>query len=252
MEPNIYKNAKVILIVGVILIIIIPFILTRSIGLFDFSNTGQIGDTIGGITAPISGLIGSALVFFALKAQIDANKIIQQQITNEKKENDYNKNLQYLNAQLSFLHDEIKSFSYLKTKRARENNQQDQYFEMKGALAINEIIVQLGHWGDKDFENNLKRNTDAAILFKLLRTFKSFVDVVKQADIKDQDRDYMSNKLEYLFDSKIRPGFDSNDKFWPANQEICDKCGQRHSGFPSSLFVLFADIEALLNNKNNS
>jgi len=58
-------------------------------------------------------------------------KIIQPQITNEKKEKiDYNKNLQYLKcANLSFLHDEIKSFSViLKTKRALKIIRRNQYY----------------------------------------------------------------------------------------------------------------------------
>ncbi len=53
-----------------------PFIFTRStlFSSLDFSATGQIGDTIGGITAPFMGLVGSILVFLSFKAQTDMNR----------------------------------------------------------------------------------------------------------------------------------------------------------------------------------
>lgn len=251
MEPNIFKSAKIILIVGVVLILIVPFILTRSMGLFDFSNTGEIGDTIGGITAPISGLIGSALVFFALKAQIDANKIIQQQISNEKNENEYNKTLQYFSSQLTFLHQEIEGFGYLKTSRARNDNQSDQFFEIKGAMAIKEVIDNLSQWGEKDIDDKLRRSTEAAIFLKLFKTFNSLMDILKQGELKKQDIKYLTNKLEYLFQAKISPGFDSKEGSWPENEEVCEKCGQRHSGFPSVFFELYINVKSSLTDLND-
>ena len=39
-------------------------------------NFGVVGDAIGGITNPISQLIGSILLYLALKAQLSANGIV--------------------------------------------------------------------------------------------------------------------------------------------------------------------------------
>jgi len=69
------QYAKIALGIGIILMLGLPWLLTREIGIISFLNTGPIGDTIGGITAPISGLLGAYLVFLALKAQVSANKI---------------------------------------------------------------------------------------------------------------------------------------------------------------------------------
>ena len=65
-------HAKWFLIAGGLIILILPFLLTGQYFLerFNFSETGQIGDTIGGITAPFMSLIGAFLVFYALKAQV--------------------------------------------------------------------------------------------------------------------------------------------------------------------------------------
>lgn len=45
----------------------------------DFRATGQIGDTIGGITAPIIGLVSAILIYLSFSAQVKANMIIQQE-----------------------------------------------------------------------------------------------------------------------------------------------------------------------------
>jgi hypothetical protein len=60
-----------------------------SIHLFNLEQLGKygtVGDTIGGITSPVSQLLGSILIYLALKAQLDANKIIQNQVNEDNKQ----------------------------------------------------------------------------------------------------------------------------------------------------------------------
>ena len=82
----------IILAVGSILIFVAPWIFTR-VGWISFVNTGPIGDTIGGTTAPIVGLVSAVLVYYAFLAQIQANKITQDQIIKQESENTLSKNL---------------------------------------------------------------------------------------------------------------------------------------------------------------
>lgn len=65
-----------LLVLVVIIIIVAPVLFTRpaKYSCFDFSSTGQIGDTIGGITAPIIGLVSILLLYLTLKGQLDFNK----------------------------------------------------------------------------------------------------------------------------------------------------------------------------------
>jgi hypothetical protein len=65
-----------ILIVGGILTFVAPYVFTAKtvIDRFDFTETGNIGDTIGGITSPIVGLVGAALMFWSIYLQYKANK----------------------------------------------------------------------------------------------------------------------------------------------------------------------------------
>lgn len=69
------KNLKVILIVSVILIIVSPFVLTRESlsNCFSFVKTGQIGDTIGGIIAPVIGIVSIYLLARTLNEQLKFN-----------------------------------------------------------------------------------------------------------------------------------------------------------------------------------
>jgi len=77
LEKFLMKYAHRILIFGLIAIFISPWLFTISLPFewIDFSNTGEIGDTIGGITAPIVNLIAAFLVYISFKAQIQANDI---------------------------------------------------------------------------------------------------------------------------------------------------------------------------------
>lgn len=45
-----------------------------------YAETGQIGDTVGGLTAPFIGLLSAVLVYLALKEQIKANKLLMIQV----------------------------------------------------------------------------------------------------------------------------------------------------------------------------
>ena len=74
-------NTKyLILILGLIIIISPPILIRPAFSsLFDFSKTGNIGDTIGGITAPFINAIGAILIYVAFKEQIKANDLIKEQ-----------------------------------------------------------------------------------------------------------------------------------------------------------------------------
>lgn len=87
-EINNLKNKFPIIIFLIVLVLIsvAPYIITRDFtkfGFVSFKDSGQIGDTIGGITAPLVGLISAYLVYRALKAQIDANKQLSDQFSKQ-------------------------------------------------------------------------------------------------------------------------------------------------------------------------
>jgi hypothetical protein len=104
---NLTKTEIVIFLVVGIFLVFIPVLFTWSnISWISFKETGPIGDTIGGITAPFIGFGGSILVYLALKAQIDANTKIQDQF-NEQKKNDYKQNFENTFFNLLSIHHQI-------------------------------------------------------------------------------------------------------------------------------------------------
>jgi len=92
---NFKKNEKLLLI-GLVVFVIFsfatPFLLTRN-GLIclDFTKSGNIGDTIGGITAPFFSLLGSVLVYFSFRAQMQMNIIQQERMDAQEEEKKYDK-----------------------------------------------------------------------------------------------------------------------------------------------------------------
>ncbi len=102
------KLATITLILGILLTVLFPFIFTAfSIGI-DFTNTGEIGDTIGGITAPIIGLVGSILVYLALQSQIEANENLNKQFKLQKTQDFNNRKYRNLITQFEIVREELK------------------------------------------------------------------------------------------------------------------------------------------------
>lgn len=90
---EIKKYWKYYLVFGLILVIagFAPVIFTGTWSYYKFdTQTGPIGDTIGGLTAPFMSLGGSVLVFLALKEQIKANEIVLINFEIEKNEKSNN------------------------------------------------------------------------------------------------------------------------------------------------------------------
>lgn len=79
------NHIGVFILVFLILTVIAPKLFTLpGLDCFDFSETGQIGDTIGGITAPFWGFLSVLLLYITLKEQQEFNKA--QQFINENNE----------------------------------------------------------------------------------------------------------------------------------------------------------------------
>ena len=68
-----------ILLAATILICLLPLLLTQ-FSVVDFTNTGQIGDTIGGIMGPFVAIVASFLTFLAFLMQYQANEIQKKEL----------------------------------------------------------------------------------------------------------------------------------------------------------------------------
>lgn len=80
--------------VGIILTAFAPYIFTHFSSCLYFGRPNEIGDTIGGITSPIIGIMGTILVYLTFEQQ---NKAIQQPLDAEKKRLTQIRKIIYLN-----------------------------------------------------------------------------------------------------------------------------------------------------------
>lgn len=96
-NANYVKHARMLLLLF-LLIMLLPVILTQvPFSLFDFTETGQIGDTIGGITAPFIGVIAGYLTFLAFHEQYRANNEAKNDLAKERFESKFYNFLTLLN-----------------------------------------------------------------------------------------------------------------------------------------------------------
>lgn len=156
----------------------------------DLTNTGQIGDTIGGITAPIINLIGAILVYVSFKAQIKANKIqfdiLNTDLQNQKQTSNFNVTLELFKE----LKEDYKNLTY------KENN---------GQLALTVYVNQIkDDWKKEDFIAHMKK----AIYFDwkfILSEYDLILTHIDTAEFKNDEKNkiyhlvlnYYINLLEY-------------------------------------------------------
>ena len=82
------KSIEKLLIIALVIAVISPWVLTREaiFQILDLSGKGEIGDAIGGLTAPVINMVAAYLVFIAFREQKKANDIQLTSIAQEHKE----------------------------------------------------------------------------------------------------------------------------------------------------------------------
>jgi len=239
---NSLKDAKWLIRIGIILCVIAPLIATQKAfwETLDFSQTGQIGDTIGGITAPIVNIIGAILVFYALKAQIDANRLIQDQFDEQKADEINRKKLLYITEQVNIIRADLIDFTYTFRK---DNNK----YNYSGADGIYEFLssIKRGEHG-LEFKEFLNRNPKINELTNLLCIIGKQIDIIKKENISETDKEYFISLIKYQYESKIQQSIKAFRKFKKSDQETCPGCKQKH-GIPDIIFDECDKIEKNLN-----
>jgi NADH:ubiquinone oxidoreductase subunit 5 (subunit L)/multisubunit Na+/H+ antiporter MnhA subunit len=177
-----------------------PYLFTRPAisGDMDFTGKGAIGDAVGGLMNPFIALVGVLLTFLAFYMQIKANKIQRELFYKGLQENkrqfdqELNANREQLNDQLAiqthqFKKSEFESQFYEMLKLHKENvNEvsisrkvrlrqsikivQDQYIEIKGRKAFEEILQEL----EKCYEAAKKTFNNRDKYYWLERSYKVF------------------------------------------------------------------------------
>lgn len=171
---------------GLILLLPLVFTIKTDINRINFTNTGQIGDTIGGITAPFIGLISAYLIYISFKQQFLANQMII-----ESRQEDAV--VQNINLLVNRIEKAINDFSYgtlTNSKaifhfcsRVRQENENENYG-----------IHQLQRF---DWEN-LSRYYQSIEMKSILQTVKYFDYILAYVATQKVDSSLMKFNLDYL------------------------------------------------------
>jgi hypothetical protein len=228
MKNSLDKNAKWLLLFGILLTFLFPLLLPL-LNKTGIGNFGVVGDAIGGITNPISQLIGSILLYLALKAQLSANGIVQNQIEKDNIKEEQQHNTEQIRTFYSFFQETIKNFSY---EFSDANGKQLLY----GKRAI------------KCFLNDLKQmkvdihNTDDVLMYdgvrELLSILKSAEELFNRIDTissKSQHILFYRTLLQHELLFNIFPYQDLDDDI-NIKTGKCTICGDAHSYYPPIIF----------------
>lgn len=228
MKNSLDKNAKWLLLFGILLTFLFPLLLPL-LNKTGIGNFGVVGDAIGGITNPISQLIGSILLYLALKAQLSANGIVQNQIEKDNIKEEQQHNTEQIRAFYSFFQETIKNFSY---EFSDANGKQLLY----GKRAI------------KCFLNDLEQmkvdihNTDDVLMYdgvrELLSILKSAEELFNRIDTissKSQHILFYRTLLQHELLFNIFPYQDLDDDINIKTRK-CTICADAHSYYPPIIF----------------
>jgi hypothetical protein len=242
---DILGRAKWLLLAGGLVILILPFILTGHYfhERFNFSETGQIGDTIGGITAPFMNLIGAFLVFYALKAQVKANELIQDQIDKDNEQKECENEGQNLNQLYSYLTESINSFHFttLPIEQLRNTDELDTEIEFKGGDAFYHLFSQIRcHYHGTQHE--LHSHQSVSELLSILKIMDLLLDKLK--DSKSKNKEILITLVRHLFEYKIVTRI-RDEEDCDLDLEFCESCDCNH-GLPDELKNLIIEIRRKL------
>ena len=190
-EEPIFNYKFYLLIIGVIFILFSSlYIFTRPAiwSGFDFSNSGQIGDTIGGITAPIINLIGAILIFISFKAQITANRIQFKLLNNEIESQNKDRNFQVI----------------LDLFQALKNDFQNVTFENHtGQSAINIYVNNIKkYWSKEDFESYSHHPVYADWKF-LMAEYDLISFHIESSDLRTTEREKLKALIKNYFFTQL-------------------------------------------------
>lgn len=254
MDESILKKIRILFILGAVLIIFAPFLFTRSLGLISFENTGQIGDTIGGITSPIASLIGSILVFYALRAQIEANKLIFDQFEHQKKEEAYRKINIYLSEQLQIIREDVNEFNLtITTTSTHQGVKTKNTIAYKGNEGIIRFFNTLCQLPEQHNEESLMTMfPQSKQIATFLERIHFLLTKLEKAEITEEDKKYFYELINYTYETRFRQVLESFEDHRFNNIEPCPNCGSKHKGIPEEIYSQYDEINKLIKEKENN
>lgn len=190
-RKNIYKlglRSKILLGIAFLSIIIsflAPYFFTK-FSWIDFTKTGQIGDTLGGIMNPFIAIGGVLLTYLAFYMQFKANQLQRQQFEIQLEEDKNQFKLERKEQEKQFTKNHFENQFYEMVRLHKEN--------------VNEIELEIKketfHNGNKHIEKTQIKGREAFTHF--MEELKIIYYVAKKA-FSNKDKDFLMNKAYSIF-----------------------------------------------------
>lgn len=229
---NISENNVVIclLIIGTLLTIIVPLMLPL-LPLRHLTEFGSIGDAFGGIANPIAQIVGFVLLYRALRAQINANSILQMQINAENSKETHRRGVKHVHELYTFLENNINSFSYEDKFKGTVGMQ-----FLYGRRAIRCFIDDIEDMNiDLHNAEQLLQQDGVREILSILRIAENIFDRINHADIDENDKLFYIDLMKHELTFSIFPYTDL-DESANLKLEICKDCHEPHGNYPPLIF----------------
>ncbi len=216
MKIELKRKEKIGIFIAGIVTISLPFVFTRT-GIIQFNNqTGAIGDTIGGITSPFLGFFGSILVYFALRAQIDANEEIKLQFKKQQTDNTNDFIFNNYKERINLIITEINSFTISFHGNTLISNLSEievlsKKYNFIGIQAINLYLIEYFHLRNSSHKNTDRRKINVKTSFHAIflninnliglfyRTHLEIINLSIESNYKEE----LEELLKYTYYSKL-------------------------------------------------
>lgn len=219
-----------LLIIGTLLTIIVPLMLPL-LPLRHLKDFGDIGDAFGGIANPIAQIVGFVLLYLALRAQINANSILQMRVNAENIKEMQRRSVKLIHELYTFLENNINTFSY-EDKFEGMNGMQ----VLHGRRAIRCFIDDIEDMNiDLHNAEQLLQKDGVREILSILRIAENILDRINHADIDENDKLFYIDLMKHELTFSIFPYTDL-DESANLKLEICEECHVPHGNYPPLIF----------------
>ena len=174
----------------------------------DFSTTGQIGDTIGGIAAPIIGLIGAVLVYMSFNVQNEANKLQRKALEQEINRNKELREFDILFGLFKEIKEEVENFDFVIHKPGYITGSTGStpmppvVIPHKGLDGIAEFILKLRSYAKYDNEE-YQLHSSLAQLKYILGSLYDLSIMIEKSTLLNQDKELLKHKVYFYYQAKF-------------------------------------------------
>lgn len=176
------KRSSLFLASGILLLFMSLYLFTRPAFFesWDFSETGQIGDTIGGITAPIINILGALLVYISFREQVKANQIQTNALKAEKEENKNRRFFNNCNLQYEAIKKHVNLLEFVVEPQVYRGSDDSivkpEHIIYRGLNAINEFVLRL----ENKSRFSAQTYNTFGIYLNFIYVMKSMEDLINQ------------------------------------------------------------------------